>query len=267
MSPSSPGRYRIRREPDAQSLSTLEATVAALQALEPDTIGLEQLTAAFERMVDQQLQHPAGKTAWRRKQSRSSRPRHFPAALLDPAANLVVAYGETTPGQPGRRTNPPSPVNWLAVRLGSRESFSCRLRQEQPISDRALRHMRLPSADAEAVSLEEFRQQWSDFLRPHDVLIVYHQRTFQLLQNVGAVQPRYLVLKSVFGKWRNDFHSLTELAAAEGVSPISSPDASRASQRLATAVALVEHLRERYGQVGVVMRRQSVLKQDLDPLS
>ena len=33
--PAQPGRYRIRKEPDATSLSTLEAIVAALDALEP----------------------------------------------------------------------------------------------------------------------------------------------------------------------------------------------------------------------------------------
>ena len=57
LSPSSPGQYRIRLEPDSQSLSTLEATVAALKVLDSDTDGLDQLLSAFRKMVHDQLDH------------------------------------------------------------------------------------------------------------------------------------------------------------------------------------------------------------------
>lgn len=52
--PATPSAYRVRREPRAECLSTIEATVAALQALEPETTGLDELLAAFRRMVDRQ---------------------------------------------------------------------------------------------------------------------------------------------------------------------------------------------------------------------
>ncbi len=52
LAPTSPGQYRIRREPNAHSLSTLEATVGALHALEPSTTGLDQLLDAFDQMAD-----------------------------------------------------------------------------------------------------------------------------------------------------------------------------------------------------------------------
>ena len=45
--PDQPGNYRIRREPNETALSTLEATVEALRAIEPDTSGLSELVAAF----------------------------------------------------------------------------------------------------------------------------------------------------------------------------------------------------------------------------
>lgn len=250
LTPSSPGRYRIRREPDAQSLSTLEATVAALQALEPDTVGLDQLLTAFNRMVENQLAHPAGHVAWRQKKKRQSRPRYLPHALLQKTGSLVVAYGESTPGQPGQRTATPSPVNWVAQRLGTAERFSCRLRQQQPLPDAALQHMRLSAADFDAaVSKDEFCDRWSHFLRRNDVLIVYHQRTYQLLRHIEASQPRCLVLKSIFGRWRAGFRSLEELMAVEGVTFPTSEDESRANQRLGMAVALIEHLRTRYGNL------------------
>ena len=243
LTPSSPGQYRIRREPNAQSLSTLEATVAALQALEPDTVGLDQLLSAFHQMVENQLGHPAGHAAWRQNNQRQSRPRHLPHALLQNAGSLVVAYGESTPGRLGPRTATPLPVNWVAQRLGTAERFSCRLRQQPPLSDAALQHMRLSAADFDAaVSQDEFCHRWNHFLRRHDVLIVYHQRTYQLLQHIEAAQPRCLVLKSIFGKWRAGFHSLEELLAVEGVALPTSEDEEPRSQRLDMAVALVEHL-------------------------
>ena len=58
LAPTTPGQYRIRLEPTATSLSTVEATVAALRYLEPETEGFALLLGAFNRMVEQQLAHP-----------------------------------------------------------------------------------------------------------------------------------------------------------------------------------------------------------------
>ena len=250
LQPSSPGQYRIRREPDAHSLSTLEATVAALQALEPDTVGLDQLLAAFHQMVQRQWEHPANRAVWRERQKRQARRRYLPDSLLQNAGRLVVAYGESTPGQPGHRTVTRLPVNWVAQRLGTAERFSCRLRQEPPLSAAALAHMRLSAADFDAaVSHDEFRHRWRYFLRRNDVLIVYHPRTYQLLGHVDALQPSCVVLKSIFGKWRTGVHSLDELLEVEGVRLSTSDDDSRANRRLNMTVALTTHLRSRYGEL------------------
>jgi len=250
LTPNSPGQYRIRREPNAQSLSTLEATVAALQALEPETVGLGQLLSAFNQMVENQLGHPAGHAVWRKKKSRQTRPRNLPHALQQNGDSLVVAYGEATPSRPGQRTAAPTPVNWVAQRLGIGESFSCHLRQQQPLSDTATEHMRLSVADIDAaVSQGEFCRRWKNFLRRNDVLIVYHQRTYQLLRHIEAAQPRCIVLKSIFGNRQAGFHSLEELIAIEGLRIQNYEDKSRAVERLEMAVVLVEHLRTQDGKL------------------
>jgi DTW domain-containing protein YfiP len=72
LAPSSPSRYRLRREPSAVYLSTLEATVAALRVLEPATWGLDQLIAAFDCMVERQLAHPRFLDARQRRLPRES---------------------------------------------------------------------------------------------------------------------------------------------------------------------------------------------------
>ena len=57
LSPTSPSRYRIRRQPAPHCISTLEAVVAALAAIEPDLEGLEALLATFDAMIDRQIFH------------------------------------------------------------------------------------------------------------------------------------------------------------------------------------------------------------------
>jgi DTW domain-containing protein YfiP len=47
-------QYRIRREPARHCLSTIEAILIALAALEPQTEGLEELRGAFMQMIDRQ---------------------------------------------------------------------------------------------------------------------------------------------------------------------------------------------------------------------
>lgn len=246
LSPSSPGQYQIRREPNAHSLSTLEATVAALRALEPDTAGLDQLLSAFHRMVESQLERSTGQAVWRRRNKRPTRLRHLPHAMLENPDRLVVAYGEATPSRTGQGTATVAPVSWEALRLGTAERFSCRLRPRQPLSTDVLSHMRLSAADFDvALSHDDFRQQWNRFLHGNDVLVVYHQRTYNLLRRIEASQPRCLVLKSICRKWRSDFRTLEELLQIEGVALPADEGKTRAIQRLDMAVVLVERLRNR----------------------
>jgi DTW domain-containing protein YfiP len=54
LTPSRPSRYRVRREPKAHCIGTLEAIVDALHILEPETRGLNGLLRSFEAMVERQ---------------------------------------------------------------------------------------------------------------------------------------------------------------------------------------------------------------------
>lgn len=50
-------RYRLRKEPADHCLSTVEAIVAALRVIEPETRGFDLLLDAFDRMIDRQEVH------------------------------------------------------------------------------------------------------------------------------------------------------------------------------------------------------------------
>lgn len=55
--PTRPGNYRIRKAPRPEvQLSTIEAIVAALSVIEPQTTGLDGLLTAFDAMIDHQIE-------------------------------------------------------------------------------------------------------------------------------------------------------------------------------------------------------------------
>lgn len=69
--PDAPSNYRIRKEPDEDFISSIEATVAALRIAEraPEKYG--ELLALFDRMVDRQVDfHRVNNRPGRRKNSR-----------------------------------------------------------------------------------------------------------------------------------------------------------------------------------------------------
>src|SRR3954470_19195678 len=116
LAPAVPSRYRIRREPSATSLSTVEAAVFALRTLEPETYGFDQLLASFNKMVEDQLAHPGSLNGHRFKQRRSLTFKNIPLALLGDLANIVVAYGEAPAGERGSKRIAGPPISWVAQR-------------------------------------------------------------------------------------------------------------------------------------------------------
>ena len=243
LAPDSPGRYRIRREPDATSLSTLEATVAALRALEPTTSGFDQLLGAFEIMVDRQLTRPKSNNEWRRNERRHRIGTNIPRVLLDDLAHVVVACGESAPGGRGKKPGLQPPVYWVAQRLGTNERFAAAIEPGFPLTDRFLGYMQLTERDfSDALSHEAFRAAWTDFLHPTDTLVVYHPNTVRLLSHVHASTRKCLVLKSVRLNPGRANGTLEERLASEGLVSGLAEHPGRAGQRLAKAIALVRHL-------------------------
>ncbi|MFO1076141.1 MAG: tRNA-uridine aminocarboxypropyltransferase [Planctomycetota bacterium] len=118
IAPAEPSRYRIRREPRPECLSTLEATVCALRVLEPATPGLDGLIAVFDAMVDRQIAQLASAGAHgRSKRQRQRESRRLSPHLSDP--DLVVVYAESSlPG--GDRSARRELVQLVAARLDGR---------------------------------------------------------------------------------------------------------------------------------------------------
>jgi len=243
LAPVEPSSYRLRREPNASSLSTVEATVAALRVLEPETPGFDELLQAFNGMIDRQLAHPQQGNA-RRKLAKPKRTlRNVPLMLSGSLENVVVAYGESTPCERGERHGSRPPLFWVAERLMSGERFACTIQSETVVDDSLLGHLELTRADfASALSLDEARAAWEAFLRPGDRLAVYSRSTVRLLENLHANRVACLVLKAIDSHAERCYSTLDELVAAERltIEPIRHP--GRAGKRLANVKALVHSL-------------------------
>ncbi|HZA15036.1 MAG TPA: tRNA-uridine aminocarboxypropyltransferase, partial [Myxococcaceae bacterium] len=97
--PRRPGNYRIRREPAAHCLSTIEAVCEVLGHLEGEPERFRRMLAAFEAMVDAQIRHRAARTGpgrYRRAiPRRPSAPQRISAELRSFESRLVLVYAES----------------------------------------------------------------------------------------------------------------------------------------------------------------------------
>ncbi|MEQ9406331.1 MAG: tRNA-uridine aminocarboxypropyltransferase [Fuerstiella sp.] len=251
LNPTQPGRYRIRREPNASALSTIEATVAALRVLEPELQGLDRLLAAFDRMIDEQIQHPQQAVRLRRRSGPPRPALNIPSILLQHPEDVVVAYGESANGRQLNRRSPPVPIYWVAQRLISGELFECAIRPPHPLTPEFLAHLELHEHTFnQALTAAEFRESWQAFVRKSDTLCTFNESTSRLLTQVQADFLPALSLKAVnvrvvaeaaetFGR---ECRSLDQILAALNITSPAIPLAGRSAGRLANAVAFAQYL-------------------------
>ena len=184
-----PSRYRIRAEPQIHYVSTLEAIVATLQALEPETRGFAGLLQAFDAMIDTQVAY-AGTGERRFKQARAARPPHIPAVLSEKPEQHLLVHLDTV-GQRGATR----PIHVCAWRLATGEHFECLICSDPPSEARKLPFLDLPQdAWQTAVCPEQFALLWRAFVRHDDVAVVWSQRALDL----SPMPAEVLQLKAVW---------------------------------------------------------------------
>jgi DTW domain-containing protein YfiP len=266
LAPSAPSQYGFRREPHAQFISTVEATVAALRLLEPQLNGLDALNAAFLTMVNRQLGRPKVHFGARKRARPRRTVRNVPVALAAGLENVVVAYGESfTPKTAAGATEAPNPARipayWVAERLGTGETCALRTVPPAALNDTLLRYWeQSPDDFAAASSLPEARTVWRAFLRPTDVLTVFNQGVADLAAKLAAPQsgPPCLVLRSVDLHPGRRYGTLDELLAGEGIVAAAPRHPGRAGKRLANLAAYVRHLHAAQLQARVISDRYPV---------
>lgn len=236
------GQYRIRREPHAYGLSTIEAIVAALEVLEPDTAGLGQLLEAFSRMIDRQIEYARVPTPRARRRRAEPGPRRLDPGLAP--ERIVLGYGEFDPSVRG--SGPPCLLYWSAVHLASGATFEGWVRPDHELSDRQLQHAGLARADLEAGELlESLAARWAAFLGAEGVLAAWNQSTLDCIASGPLRARRTLLLKAAYCNWRRrQCGALDAVLAAEGLAPMAVPFAGRAGRVMARLLPAARRLAE-----------------------
>ena len=193
--PERPSNYRIRREPAAHCLSTIEATVHMLEALEAAPGRFTPMLAAFDRMVDLQLAYIQGRAGAPSRHARPRRP-SLAEALTDLGDRLLLVSAEGGVSFDGP-TQLSQLLQWTAVRPATGDRFHSILRGRHPIADHVPRNMGLPLVRLQAgEAFADAHRRWQDFIRQDDVWCAWGRYSSELLASEGVeVPPTWIDLK------------------------------------------------------------------------
>ncbi len=246
IAPARPSRYRIRREPRAECLSTVEAISYALGLLEGAPDKYSGMLAAFERMVDIQIEHERRGGGRRVHLPRGPRPPRRPPGELAHVEDMAVMFAEANAHPYGAADRPPDEllhlVGWRAGDGARLEVFA---RPPSPLAPSALRHAELSGGELDdALGPDALVAAIEAFVAPVSRLAGWGSYSRDVLLRVGARLPSaFLDLRPLAARTtRGPLGSLEAAVARLGV--VSEPvGRGRAGRRLGMAAALVEHLR------------------------
>jgi len=255
LEPEVPSRYRIRREPAAHCVSTIEALTLALGVLEgppaegaeaPGDRGVAALLQPFEAMVEHQLryaaEHRAERHVAKKKSGRRARPL---GALGERVSDLVVGYGEANAWPRGTPLGDGGEiVHFAAERVASGERFEAFIAPRRPLSPSFAHHTGIAASTvAGAGTWTEFLERWQAFARPTDVVAGWGHYWAQALESEGLALPERLDLRSAARRHLRERTGDVEDCARKLGEPLPEPwSAGRTGRRAAGAVAVARAL-------------------------
>lgn len=195
--PPTPSEYRIRKEPADSYVSTIEALVHVLGALEGDAARFEALLRPFRAMIDAQIAcertlHGAGarhlkKASWVR------RPRVHPS-LRAPGAEIVCVAGEANAwpycGRESGVVYEDELVHWVGCRLSTGELFDCVIAPERPLAARTASYVELDEARIRGGDTREtLNSAWRGFVRDTDTVCFWGHYAASLFVAQGGHLP------------------------------------------------------------------------------
>lgn len=197
LNPERPGNYRIRKEPKAHCLSTIEAVALVLGVFEGAPEKFQPILGAFDRMVETQIDH-IGKGESRHARFRHKNKRNDTLAPLREAwPRVVIAYAEGNglPSSTGGRVRPEL-IQLVAVRPATGERFEQLLAPRRELAPRITFHLDVTEEQLRAgLTVPEALQRWSGFLGDDAVVATWGRFTLDLLEVEGALPGRTLNLK------------------------------------------------------------------------
>lgn len=247
--PPQPGRYRIRREPAAHCLATVEAVVQVLGRLEDDRGRFLPLLRAFEQMVEQHLPYKTTRPnpyfhAPRRRIPERER---LGAMLVKERRRLVLVHAEANAhSRSARMPGDPELLQLVAERYDSGERFEAMLAPRRPLAPSVPSHLELPPTrfvGGETVGAA--RTRFASFLQVGDRLCSWGRFTLDLLAAEGIATSDPINLRDVAARALGRSPGGPERAAADlaGAAPGRPPwTAGRAGRRLAALATIVDSI-------------------------
>lgn len=273
-SPAQPSEYRIRREPTAESVATIEALAHALGALEGDRFA--PLLEPFRKMIDFQIEceraHRDRPTRHAKFRSRVRRMR-VPRILTERAADLLFVAAEanswpyTMRGDPSLRDEL---VLWAAHRPRTGETFAMIVKPTATIAPGTTRHTGIAEdAIARGASLAELHRAWRGFVRAEDVVCSWgHYEANLFVKSGGFLPEARLDLRHVARDVaRGRVGTLGETALRSGAEP-APPIAGvvgRAGRKLAGIADIVGAWSEIAARAGLTTRLDDLESGPPDP--
>lgn len=245
--PPQPSTYRIRREPRAEYVSTLEALMHVLGVLEGDPARFDALMKPMNAMVEAQLAAQAANPRPRHVRPRPTRSPYerLPAYVRDFHDDLVLAFGDANAwprGTPERRHGDEL-IHWVALRPSTGEQFTFVLQPRIPLAPDVPSHTEL-SAETLAAGggAREMLAAFDAFLHPTDVVCSWGHHGLRLLKDLGGRLPGpFLDMQQAARDLRNEKVGSLELYGERmGLEPRPGYPPGRAGRRLGLLAAVLE---------------------------
>lgn len=244
-----PSNYRIRREPRAECLSTIEAVCYALGELEGDRGRFQAMLEPFRAMVDKQIEFADARLGRRqrgRKRTKKSEDRsHLVPDVLRDASRLVVFHCEANawPYAAGEARGPDELVHFVAERADGSARLDVVLAPQAGLSPSTCRHVRL-SEDAvlAGATTTALAAALTGFLREGDVLASWSRYAADLAGRAGLRLGEVHDLRRSAGVWLGcPTGSLASLCERLGIAP-EVHLSGRGGERLAQSLAVLARM-------------------------
>ncbi len=224
--PEKPGNYRIRKEPEAHCLSTIEAVTYVLESLEKSPGRFVPMLSVFDAMVERQLAHigTTGQTRHSFTRRRNSVPFDPTAELRADPARVVIVFGEANawpldaPNRPqGDETEL---VQLVAERVATGERFASMMQPLRPLGPTVAFHLDVKDDELLAAPARaDVIARWKTFVRPDDLLVGWGSFCRALLEAEGVAPANFLNLRGVLAQLLDERPGSVEArAVARGVS-------------------------------------------------
>jgi DTW domain-containing protein YfiP len=249
-SPRHPSVYKIRRQPAAFCVSTIEALAEVLKVLEPEGDRFGRLLDPFHAMVERQqrFQSEVGASRHRAAGPRRASPRNSLAARLDASwSRLVCVHGEANawPRHHPERSVPET-VHWVAHRPATDETFEAVTAPRQVLAKGTPDHIELsPERLRAGGTVQQWHDAWKDFSKPDDILVMWgtYYRDLAAADGLPLAAPSMNLRDEASRSLHRRLGTLEASLSSLGATPAPLALSGRGGRRLSALVGALESLR------------------------